>query len=82
MLPDIAAHVHVYVAASVDNWPLWLDINGGLIIALFGVQAASGYHKFKLTRPQFLGLHSTVAWLIAIAAGVHAVLATLHLMLG
>ena len=76
------AHLHVYVPATVNNLPLWLDINGVLIVALFTVQALSGYRKFKLTRPQFLGLHSTIAWLIAIAAGVHAVLATVHLIIG
>lgn len=82
MFANAAAHAHIFVAASVNNWPLWLDINGGLILLLFTVQALSGYRKIKLTRAQFLGLHSTVAWLIVIAAGSHAVLATLHLFLG
>jgi len=82
MLQPVLAHIHVYVAASPGNLPLWLDINGVLIVVLFTFQALSGYHKFNLTRPQFLSLHNTVAWLIAIAAGVHAVLATVHLIVG
>lgn len=82
MLPSAVAHVHIYVAASVGNWPLWLDINGALIVVLFGVQAVSGYRKLHMTRTQFLGLHSAIAWLIAIAAGTHALLATIHLLLG
>jgi len=80
MFTPILAQIHLHVAASAGNLPLWLDINGVFIVVLFTFQALSGYHKFDLTRPQFLSLHNTVAWLIAIAAGVHAVLATVHLI--
>lgn len=78
----MAAHAHAYVPASLGNLPFWLDINGALILVLFTFQALSGYRKFHMTREQMLGLHSTTAWLIAIAAGVHAVLATIHLIAG
>jgi hypothetical protein len=80
--PSAAAHLHLYVPASVDNLPIWLDLNGALIFVLFGFQALSGTGKFHLKRQQFLGLHSSVAWLITIAAGVHGVLATVHLIVG
>ncbi len=78
----LAAHIHVYVPASLNNIPYWLDINGVLILSLFTVQALSGYRVFHLSRQQFLGLHSLVAWLIGIAAATHAILATIHLVFG
>lgn len=82
LLIPVLAHAHVYVAASPGNLPMWLDINGALILVLFTFQALSGYRKFHLTRPQFLSLHNTIAWLLAISAGVHAILATVHLIVG
>lgn len=88
-MPDLLAitasaspHLHVYVSASFDNLPIWLNLNGFLIAGLFTVQAVSGYRRFKLTRSQSLSLHSTVAWMIVIAAGIHAILATIHLVVG
>jgi hypothetical protein len=77
-----ADHVHRFVAASPDNLPIWLDLNGLAIVVFFVLQALSGLRVLKLTRPQFLGLHSAVAWLIVGFASLHVVLATLHLATG
>jgi hypothetical protein len=81
-LSSAGGHVHVILPASTGNLPLWLDINGGVIVVLFVVQALSGLRKFKLTRPQFVGLHRSVAWLLAGFASLHVGLASLHLLLG
>ncbi len=81
-LSSAGGHVHVILPASAGNLPLWLDINGGAIVVLFAVQALSGLGKLKLTRPQFLGLHRSVAWLLAGFAAVHVGLASLHLLVG
>jgi hypothetical protein len=81
-LGAVAGHVHLYLPASPDNLPMWLGVNGAAIVALFVVQALSGLGKFKLTRPQFLGLHSSVAWMLVGFATLHVVLATVHLLTG
>ena len=81
-LADVAGHVHVYLPASVNNLPLWLDLNGAAIVTLFAFQALSGLQVIKLTRPQFLGLHASVAWMLAGFVAIHVVLATVHLVTG
>jgi hypothetical protein len=73
---------HVHVGASPENMPVWLDVEGAVILVLLGAQIMAGNGAFKLKRSQFVSLHSTLAWSITAFVSLHAVLGIAHVLSG
>lgn len=80
MVTTIGLHVHV--AASPENMPIWLDAEGLVILVLIAAQIMAGNGVFKLKRPQFRSLHAMLAWMIAAFALLHAALGLAHVLSG
>lgn len=75
----VGAVIHTF-QGTVELLPVWLDIMGGVIVVLLGVQIAAGYlmHRSRTVR----GVHDWLAIAFVLFVALHGFLGYYHVLTG